>query len=249
MKFIYMAILFISQIFLLSCGNIKDTGTDSPETNTTDSSSESIEIIHNGTTYDFVISPYTGKVWLDRNLGAARVCEVYDDVACYGDYYQWGRNYDGHQDEMSETSGTQAVSLDNTSKDFIVSKHNFDYDWAYGIDIQGIKRNENWSKIDGSSICPAGYRVPSINELEAELIHDDVNSSSSVYKNFLKLPLAGYREYEQGLVVNNGEYGAVWANNISNSPQYTAFLSFGNQSVRSGYDHRAFGFSVRCIKD
>lgn len=29
-------------------------------------------ITHNGTSYGTVTSPYTGRVWLDRNLGAAR---------------------------------------------------------------------------------------------------------------------------------------------------------------------------------
>lgn len=51
---------------------------------------ESIE--HKGLSYEIVISPYTKRVWLDRNLGAKSVCDsFFGDVECYGEYYYWGR--------------------------------------------------------------------------------------------------------------------------------------------------------------
>jgi len=50
-----------------------------------------------GVTYGTVTSPYTGRVWLDGNLGASQVCTAYNDSTCYGDYYQWGRGTDGHE--------------------------------------------------------------------------------------------------------------------------------------------------------
>jgi len=70
---------------------------------------EDPEIIFNENTYKIVTSPITGKVWLDRNLGASMVCtQSRDDFAddasyvtsqenCFGDYYQWGRLADGHE--------------------------------------------------------------------------------------------------------------------------------------------------------
>jgi len=51
-------------------------------------SSDENVIIHNGTRYGTIKSPYTGKTWLDRNLGASKVCTSVRDTACYGDYYQ-----------------------------------------------------------------------------------------------------------------------------------------------------------------
>jgi len=63
-------------------------------------------ITHNGVKYDTVTSPYTGRVWLDRNLGASQVCTSATDTACYGDYYQWGRGHDGHQSSSSLTTAT-----------------------------------------------------------------------------------------------------------------------------------------------
>ena len=45
-----------------------------------------------GLTYKLVTSPYTGRVWLDRNLGATKVAESSTDSAAYGDYYEFGRD-------------------------------------------------------------------------------------------------------------------------------------------------------------
>jgi hypothetical protein len=64
--------------------------------------------LFNGLTYALVTSPDTGKVWLDRNLGARQVCTSSTDEACYGDLYQWGRAKDGHE---SRTSGGVVVFL------------------------------------------------------------------------------------------------------------------------------------------
>ncbi|VVM21411.1 hypothetical protein BSPWISOXPB_2895 [uncultured Gammaproteobacteria bacterium] len=35
-------------------------------------------------------SPITGKIWLDRNLGATQAATSRTDSASYGDLYQWG---------------------------------------------------------------------------------------------------------------------------------------------------------------
>ena len=54
-------------------------------------------IVHNEKVYYVVKSPYTKRHWLDRNLGASRVCISHNDKQCYGDYFQWGRSSDGHE--------------------------------------------------------------------------------------------------------------------------------------------------------
>jgi hypothetical protein len=54
-----------------------------------------------------VSSSKTGRVWLDRNLGATQVATSFDDSAAYGDLYQWGRAKDGHEDRTrNSTSAT-----------------------------------------------------------------------------------------------------------------------------------------------
>ena len=65
-----------------------------------DFDSETIEI--DGLTYETVLNPDTGRVWLDRNLGASQVADAKDDSDAYGDLYQWGRYRDGHEDRTSD---------------------------------------------------------------------------------------------------------------------------------------------------
>ena len=67
-------------------------------------------------TYLEVTNTTTGETWLDRNLGASRVCTALDDAACFGDYYQWGRDADGHEKFDSTTTATKLIinNLKNT---------------------------------------------------------------------------------------------------------------------------------------
>ena len=65
--------------------------------------STTAEISWKGLLYNTITSS-TGRVWLDRNLGATQVCTSSTDTACYGGLYQWGRDTDGHQILTSSTS-------------------------------------------------------------------------------------------------------------------------------------------------
>ena len=203
-------------------------------------------VTHNGVTYETVTSPKTGKVWLDRNLGASQVCTALNDTACYGDYYQWGRNYDGHQLNTSATTSTQATDINSAGTDFITSTSSPDWTTA---DSDGASRTANWSATDGSSICPVGYRIPTITELSAETTSAStpVTNSTDAFNNFLKLPSAGYRYYYNGSLINQGSDGYVWSSSVSGSDSY--FLDFYSSYARTGNSNRAFGFSVRCLKD
>jgi serine/threonine protein kinase len=53
-----------------------------------------------------VTNPATGRVWMDRNLGASRAATSSTDAQAYGDLYQWGRAADGHQKRTSATTTT-----------------------------------------------------------------------------------------------------------------------------------------------
>lgn len=63
----------------------------------------------NGTPTEIVevLNLITGRVWMDRNLGASRVATSSTDEAAYGDLYQWGRFGDGHQCRKSDTTSTK----------------------------------------------------------------------------------------------------------------------------------------------
>ena len=59
--------------------------------------------LNNPTVVVDVLNPFTGKTWMDRNLGASQVATSSTDVLAYGDSYRWGRFSDGHQCRRSAT--------------------------------------------------------------------------------------------------------------------------------------------------
>ncbi len=225
-------ILTLSLVLFTACSGRGNTTTNTGATTTT-------TITYNGTTYGFVTSPYTGKVWLDRNLGAARVCTSFNDTACYGDYYQWGRNADGHENSISGTVGVQATDVNNTGNTFFVIGFS---DWA-SVDVNGSQRSANWSKTDGSSVCPIGFRVPTLFELKAETLDQNVTNSATAFANFLKLPSAGYRSYIDGSMGNLDLAGFLWGSPGVGVTSF-AFVGAGWGSGSSGN-----GLSVRCLKN
>lgn len=159
-------------------------------------------ITHNGTTYSCVTNDTTNEVWLDRNLGAAQICESPTDTSCYGDYYQWGRNFDGHQDSTAGTTTTLAADVTTVGHANFILTNASPYDWsAPGVDDDGAIRTANWSKIDGSSVCPVGYRLPTEPELKAERLSWSSNNSEGAFASPLKLPLSGSNNRNNGFSV------------------------------------------------
>ena len=160
-------------------------------------------------------------------MGASQVCTAVDDIECYGNYYQWGRD----------------------NADFDVAP-DYPYDWV-DSDDDGSLRVASWRKTDGSSICPVGYRVPTITELAAEITSADNNTD--VFNSFLKLPSAGFRSYFSGSMFSRGSDGFVWSSSATYPGSY--YLWFGTSTAGTylvgTYDNggRAYGGSVRCLKD
>ena len=204
-------------------------------------------ITHNGTTYKTVTSPYTNKVWLDRNLGASRVCTALDDTQCYGDYYQWGRDADGHEKVDSSTTSTQATNINSAGSSFITEIGTYNYDWAKNADSDGSLRAFNWSKTDGSSVCPVGYRVPTIDELKAETLDEGIDNNSDAFNNFLKLPSAGGRISNSGSMYGLGSSSSMSSSSVNGS--YFSMLLFNSGALISNFVSRAGGLPVRCLRD
>jgi len=198
-----------------------------------------------GVTYNTVKSPYTGKLWLDRNLGASQVCRALNDTACYGNYYQWGRNSDGHDKSNSVTTRMRAKKINKAGSKFIIANA----DWSM-VDKKGTKRVSNWSAIDGSSICPTGYRVPTNKELMAETTRakNAITNNRDAFKNFLKLPSAGYSYAHSGEKDNKVSYGFLWTTTAADLGEAKNLqIDAYNATFKESY--RAFGFSVRCVKN
>ena len=210
-------------------------------------------IMHRGLEYKEVISPYTTKVWLDRNLGASQVCTALNNEACYGDYYQWGRDSDGHEKSSSTSIAEQAVRIDNAGVDLRDASNTDNSDWANVIDFDGTLRSAQWSNTSGTSVCPSGFRVPTMTELKNETVDsmDAMSNNTEAFNSFLKLPSSGWRYASGGLVQELGTVGSVWSSSpTTTSYTYQSFmLTFGTTFVETSDRHRERGASVRCIKN
>lgn len=208
-------------------------------------------IIHNGVTYTTIVSPYTGNIWLSKNLGAARICTSFNDLACFGDYYQWGRNHDGHEDSTSSISSEQALTINDAGSQFITDSGINKNDWANEDDMSGDKRMLRILSSDGSYICPNGFRIPTAGEFlsETSQASDSVTNNIEAYNNFLKLPSSGLRLGTNGnLRVDNTD--AFYMVSGGSYDYGVDYFYYSSDSIgKGGLGARTNGVAVRCIKD
>jgi len=200
----------------------------------------------------------TGRIWMDRNLGATRAAISSKDTLAIGDLYQWGRLSDGHElrtsaiEESFYTNSTLSITDVPGHAIFIRNENKYwRQDWR-------LTQNDNlWQGVNGiNNPCPNGYRLPTITEYYKEMeTWNTINQNYeiSAFASALKLPIGGYR-LNDGRVngpngfSNNGT-GFYWSSTVIGV--YSESFSFSNYS--SSYNQygaaRAMGMSVRCIKD
>ena len=189
-----------------------------------------------------------GRIWLDRNLGSNRACSSISDPDCYGDRYQWGRSRDGHEKQESPTTNETAKTWPFASEEFITSSTG-DHDWLTDSNGNGAyvqDRADFWqgnkTYKDLNSVCPKGWYVPTIGELQ-KLTKDDIREK-------LIIPLAGRRDGDA--VLENGSSAFLWSSSISNDSQNLigswALHYDSNDNLTYDSQYRVNGYSVRCIK-
>ena len=231
-------------------GNNADTDDDGDGTSDTDEVTIGTnplvpDLKHEGLLYNIVTSPKTGHKWLDRNLGASQVCTSFDDTACYGDYYQWGRNTDGHEKSGSGTTNVQADMSYVGHNEFIIWYE----DWVTGYEHNyPHNRAHQWSQRDGYSVCPVGFRVPTIDELKIETIDNGVTNRNTAFSNFLKFPSPGYRLADfTGSMHMLDEGGNVWSSTVNGNKKIASIVFTGGGSSEFEFNP-AIGSSMRCMK-
>ena len=193
-----------------------------------------------------VTNPTTGEIWMDRNLGASQVATSSTDAAAYGDLYQWGRAADGHQIRTSgitATNATTAVPNDGNSWDgLFITEGSSPYDWLTPQDAN------LWQGVSGTNNpCPSGYRLPTDVELQAERLSWSSNNSAGAFGSPLKLPVAGCRLNSFGSLFIVGSGGRYWSSTVGGTGASHLIFNSSGAAMSSGY--RAYGFSVRCLKD
>lgn len=193
-----------------------------------------------------VMNPTTGATWMDRNLGAYQVATSSTDALASGDLYQWGRGTDGHEKRNSSTTTTIATSEVPGHGDFILSDGTSNNAWQNPIDFN------LWQGVNGvNNPCPAGYRIPTQAEWDAERVSWSTNNDAGAYDSPLKLPVGGQRFFNDGLgKIDNTFAGFYWSSTAIPAYNLAFNLTFtGTIANISGAFDLAYGVSVRCIKD
>lgn len=200
------------------------------------------------------VTSKTGKIWMDRNLGATQAASSTTDVAAFGDLYQWGRGADGHQLRTSSTTSTMSSSDVPGNKSFILIQvtNGTYFDWR-------SPQNANlWQGVNGvNNPCPPGFRIPTEAEWEEERLSWNSNNSAGAFASPLKLPAAGSRIFSDGRLGEVGTRGEYWSSttskaaggSVSSINSHSKELTFINTVAGMGIGRRASGFCVRCIQN
>jgi uncharacterized protein (TIGR02145 family) len=195
-----------------------------------------------GSAVNTVVSK-TGRIWMDRNLGASQVATTPTDALAYGDLYQWGRVADGHQIRTSGTT-TNLSASDKPGNNLFIIAGQSPWDW------RSPQNNSLWQGPYGiNNVCPTGFRLPTVSEWDAERSTWSSNNSSGGFASPLKLTLGGFRHgmtNSLNLVSTAGHYWTSTTNGFS----FPMNLDISpNTAWSNDYDGRSHGLSVRCIKD
>lgn len=190
------------------------------------------------------ITSKTGRVWMDRNLGATRLAESKNDPLAYGSLYQWGRLTDGHEIRTSPET-----PLNDLSDDEIPGHGNFIIVDSPPFDWLSSPNNALWGGVSGvNNPCPPGFRVPTALEWKDEIstwFSDDLDGA---FGSRLRLTGGGNRDFLDGDVTGEGIIGVYWTSNASGEFSDYVQLHTGLETY-IGPTGRAYGFMVRCIKD
>ncbi len=190
------------------------------------------------TTQIVEVTSTTGKVWMDRNLGAINASTNVQNESGYGHLYQWGRSADGHQMRTSLTTTTQSSVLVPEHGLFVAGSSN----WLTNL-------NDNlWQGEQGeNNPCPDGFRLPSSAEWDAERVAWNQDNANGAFASVLKLSVGGRREHGTGNLFGVGSGGFFWSSTVNG--EFVQVLNITSSLAQIVPFVRSRGYSVRCIKN
>lgn len=199
--------------------------------------------------YGTVVNPVTGKVWLDRNLGATQVATSSTDAASYGDLFQWGRGADGHQLRTSLTITSRALNWYSGS--FGAWLGRFILTYSNWLDITPLETHMWSGTAAENNPCPCGFRIPTNAEWYQEINTWATKNAAGAFASVLRLPLAGRRDgLTNGVIEDTGVRGNYWSSTVNGSGTIASrYLTIHSSNALTDINYISYGFSIRCIKD
>lgn len=199
----------------------------------------------------------SGRIWMDRNLGASQAATSSTDYLAYGSLFQWCRAADGHEKinwNSATTGSANNTSVNSRSSTAAPETSIFFAPWPAPYDwlATPVLNGDLWwsGTIAGAnSPCPTEYHVPTRSEWETELALFTSAGGNNLTGAFglLKLPMAGYRSI-YGDIAYTGSNGYYWSSSYYEAPGAWGLDIYPTSAYIFG-NGRSYGFSVRCIKD
>ncbi|MDQ5970982.1 MAG: hypothetical protein QG603_759 [Patescibacteria group bacterium] len=184
-----------------------------------------------------------GNCWLDRNIGASRVAQSFDDAFSYGYLYQWGRASDGHQLTSSDITATLSAFDTPGHSDFITPALT-PFDW------RSSQNNDLWQGVLGTNnVCPSGFRLPTRAEWTTLLTVENITNSASAYSSALRLTVNGYRDRVTGILTQQGNEANYWSSTVSGNDALVLWFTGAGVGTAGDAGARSYGMGVRCVKN
>lgn len=198
---------------------------------------------------------------MDRNLGATSATST-DGASTHGLYYQFGRKdpftgdidrYDINGTSIGKTTATSGKVTFAKAMQTPAAFYTYGGDWASPNNYTTKKWNDI-TDADGKSLfdpSPKGWRLPNrenFSNFSTTTFTWDNSNKGRVY-NTNWFPAAGCRYSSGGSMSLVGSDGYYWSSSpYGGNNGYN--LGFYSGSVNpSGYNLRAYGFSVRCVQE
>ena len=91
------------------------------------------------------------------------------------------------------------------------------------------------------------FRLRAAAEWEQERLTWSSNDAAGAYNSPLKLPMVGFRSVSNGSLYDFGAYGYYWSSTVYFT--IARYLDFDSSNAFMNTNGRAYGLSVRCIKN
>lgn len=179
-------------------------------------------------TYGVVETNLTGskKCWITQNLGSDRQPTVPTDAseASAGWYWQFNRKQGYISDGTSRSPNTTWISYINENSN-----------WLLANDPCNLLLGNRW-------------RLPTITEWENADATSRWNNYNETFVSALKLHAAGNLNESDGSLYDRGSTGYYWSSSQYSS-DYSRHLNIVSSSITLTYNLKAYGFTLRCLRD